>query len=151
MFGQVVDDGVRLTVAVEVSQLGAAAHRHVVDAQAPLAAAAGVEDGALVDGDTGHWHAGVSGLSARGTRTCIRAPVSSLSLSSCLNSTVTALSQSSPASSTSVVLLMKKEPRKSVARIPGGGGARAAGERGRRGEGVFLLAPEAHLCWFAPS
>lgn len=46
------------------------------------------------------------------------APVSSLSLSSCLNSTVMALSQSRPASSTSVVLLMKKEPKKSVARIP---------------------------------
>ncbi|TNN68435.1 hypothetical protein EYF80_021356 [Liparis tanakae] len=44
------------------------------------------------------------------TQTCMRAPVSSLSLSSCLNSTVTALSQSRPASSTSVVLLMKKEP-----------------------------------------
>lgn len=53
MLGQVVDDGVRLTVAVEVGQLGAAVHRHVVDAQAPLAAAAGVEDGALVDGRHG--------------------------------------------------------------------------------------------------
>lgn len=52
--------------------------------------------------------------------TCMSAPVSSLSLSSCLNSTVTALSQSRPASSTSVVLLMKKEPKKSVARIPEG-------------------------------
>lgn len=46
------------------------------------------------------------------------APVSSLSLSSCLNSTVIALSQSRPASSTSVVLLMKKDPKKSVARMP---------------------------------
>lgn len=52
--------------------------------------------------------------------TCMSAPVSSLSLSSCLNSTVMALSQSRPASSTSVVLLMKKEPKKSVARIPEG-------------------------------
>lgn len=54
----------------------------------------------------------------------MRAPVSSLSLSSCLNSTVMALSQSRPASSTSVVLLMKKEPKKSVARIPEGRGGR---------------------------
>lgn len=149
MFGQVVDDGVRLAVAVEVGQLGAAAHRHVVDAQAPLPAAAGVEDGALVGGDTGHARRRLRPERRGETRTCIRAPVSSLSLSSCLNSTVTALSQSSPASSTSVVLLMKKEPRKSVARIPGGGGVRAAGERGR--EGGFLLGAEAHLCWSAPS
>lgn len=38
--------------------------------------------------------------------TCISAPVSSLSVSSCLNSTVTALSQSTAAISTSVVLFM---------------------------------------------
>lgn len=49
VFGEVVDDGVRLAVAIEVSQLGAAVHRHVVYAQTPLAAAAGVQDGALLD------------------------------------------------------------------------------------------------------
>lgn len=49
MFGEVVDDGVGLAVAIEISQLGAAVHRQVVDAQTPLAAAAGVQDGALME------------------------------------------------------------------------------------------------------
>ena len=43
VFGEEVDDGVCLTVAVQVGQLGAAVDGHVVDAQAPLAAAAGVQ------------------------------------------------------------------------------------------------------------
>lgn len=50
--------------------------------------------------------------------TWIKAPLSSLSLSSCLNSTVTALSQSMAAISTSVVLFMTIPPKKSVARKP---------------------------------
>ena len=43
VFGEEVDDGVRLTVAVEVGQLGAAVDGHVVDTQASLADAAGVQ------------------------------------------------------------------------------------------------------------
>lgn len=50
--------------------------------------------------------------------TWIKAPLSSPSLSSCLNSTVTALSQSMAAISTSVVLFMTIPPKKSVARKP---------------------------------
>jgi len=53
VFGEEVDDRVRLTVAVEVSQLGAAVDRHVVDAEPPLAAAAGVQHGALQGKQTG--------------------------------------------------------------------------------------------------
>lgn len=84
------------------------------------------------------------------------APVSSLSLSSCLNSTVTALSQSRPASSTSVVLLMKKEPKKSVARIPGGGRVTdhwvsPLPHISPPAVILLLLAGKPHLCWFAPS
>ncbi len=47
IFGEEVDDCVGLTVAVEVSQLRAAVDRHVVDAEAPLSAAAGVEHSTL--------------------------------------------------------------------------------------------------------
>lgn len=47
VFGEEVDDCVGLTVAVEVSQLRAAVDRHVVDAETPLAAAAGVQHGTL--------------------------------------------------------------------------------------------------------
>lgn len=47
VFGQKVDDCVRLTVAVEVSQLRAAVHSHVVDPEAPLTAAARVQHGTL--------------------------------------------------------------------------------------------------------
>ncbi len=47
IFGEEVDDCVGLTVAVEVSQLRAAVDRHVVDTKTPLAAAAGVQHGAL--------------------------------------------------------------------------------------------------------
>lgn len=43
IFGEEVDDCVGLTVAVEVSQLRTAVNRHVVDAEAPFAAAAGVQ------------------------------------------------------------------------------------------------------------
>lgn len=92
------------------------------------------------------------------------APVSSLSLSSCLNSTVMALSQSRPASSTSVVLLMKKEPKKSVARIPEGRGGWRYRQKRRDHQfschislhldcfffGCFQVG-KPHLCWFAPS
>ncbi len=46
IFGEEVDDCVGLAVAVEVCQLRAAVHRHVVDAETPLAAAAGVQHGA---------------------------------------------------------------------------------------------------------
>lgn len=47
VFGEVVDDCVCLTVAVQVSQLRAAVHGHVVDAETSLAAAAGVQHGTL--------------------------------------------------------------------------------------------------------
>lgn len=47
VFGEVVDDCVCLTVAVQVSQLRAAVHGHIVDAETPLAAAAGVQHGTL--------------------------------------------------------------------------------------------------------
>lgn len=47
VFGEEVDDCVGLTVAVEISELRAAVYRHVVDAETPLAAAAGVQHGAL--------------------------------------------------------------------------------------------------------
>lgn len=50
----------------------------------------------------------------------MRAPLSSLRASSCLNSTVTALSQSTAAISTSVVLFMWMAPKKSVALKPDG-------------------------------
>ena len=50
----------------------------------------------------------------------MKAPVSSLSVSSCFSSTVTAWSQSTAAISTSVVLFMYTLPKKSVARKPGG-------------------------------
>lgn len=47
IFGEEVDDRVGLTVAVEVSKLRAAVDCHVVDAETPLAAAAGVQHGTL--------------------------------------------------------------------------------------------------------
>lgn len=47
IFGEEVDDCVSLAVAVEVSQLRAAVERHVVYAESALAAAAGVQHGAL--------------------------------------------------------------------------------------------------------
>ena len=56
----------------------------------------------------------------RDARTYMKAPVSSLSVSSCFSSTVMAWSQSTAASSTSVVLFMYTPPKKSVARKPGG-------------------------------
>lgn len=54
IFGEEVDDRVGLAVAVEVSQLRAAVDRHVVDAETPLAAAAGVQHGALRGKHTYH-------------------------------------------------------------------------------------------------
>ena len=50
--------------------------------------------------------------------TWIKAPASSVSLSSCLISTVIALSLSMDANSTSVVFAMQKFPKKSVGLIP---------------------------------
>lgn len=47
IFGEEVDDCVSLAVAVEVSQLGAAIDCHIVYAETPLAAAAGVQHRAL--------------------------------------------------------------------------------------------------------
>lgn len=52
VFREEVDDCVSFAVAVQVSQLRTAVHRHVVDAETPLAAAAGVQHGAL-RGDKG--------------------------------------------------------------------------------------------------
>lgn len=43
IFREEVDDGVCLTIAIEVSQLRAAVDGHVVNSQTPLAAAAGVQ------------------------------------------------------------------------------------------------------------
>lgn len=48
----------------------------------------------------------------------MKAPVSSLSVSSCFSSTVTALSQSTAAISMSVVLFISTAPKKSVALKP---------------------------------
>lgn len=53
-------------------------------------------------------------------QTCMCAPVSSLSVSSCLNSTVKALSQSTAAISMSVVLFIWMAPKNSVALKPEG-------------------------------
>lgn len=93
-------------------------------AETSLTANGGVEQSTLGNGERPDGElsydavTGTTEHPVRKTSTWMRAPVSSLRVSSCFSSTVTALSQSSAAISTSVVLFMWMAPKKSVALKP---------------------------------
>lgn len=125
-FGKEVDERVGFAALVQLRQLRATVETKVVYAEASLTANGGVEQSTLGNRGRpdGNWvmtqwqERQTHCKEERWKSTWMKAPVSSLSASSCFSSTVTALSQSSAAISTSVVLFMWIAPKKSVALKP---------------------------------